>query len=328
MPKKKKKRVTKGLRRSVVKKKKSKSKMRIAIVSGGPSAERTISQATAAQVAKFLDQERYAVKIIDIDATGLWQSKLSPKSTDVVFNALHGAFGEDGMIQGFLEARGLCYTGSGVAASAIGMDKVLTKQICMAVDIAVPPAIVVSSRADAYLHAPLPAVIKPTQGGSSVGVTVVHSQDELRRGVGSLLKHSSVMIEPVIVGREISVPVLGTQNPKALAIAEIIPQKGEPFFTYDAKYKKGRVIEDVPANLPEVARQRAERAAVMVHNRIGARGYSRVDMIITPNNECRVLEINTLPGLSSASIYPKCAAASGIPMGKLLDTLIEDALTR
>ncbi len=297
---------------------------------GGNSDERAISMSTGKTVLAHLNTAKYQPRPIVVDKAGGWRRKLNPASTDVVFIAMHGRFGEDGHMQGYLELLRIPYTGSRLTASAVGMDKVFSKIIFESFGIPVPSGTVITQgeRFDsARFIRPngLPAVVKPVSNGSSLGVVIVDTEHALVRAVEQTLKkYGQALIEPMVKGREFTVPVLGNDRPRPLPVIEIIPKKGT-FFDYDAKYKNG-AKEETPADLPDVLVQKAQGIAVQAHKALGCRGYSRTDMILTPANHFKVLELNTLPGLTPVSLLPKSAAAAGMTYPELLDEIIRLAV--
>ncbi|MFO0705163.1 MAG: D-alanine--D-alanine ligase [Candidatus Andersenbacteria bacterium] len=306
-------------------------KLRIAVIMGGTSDERAVSLNTGKTVLAHLDRTKYQPRPLLMDKKGEWRRKLSPTNTDLVFNALHGPIGEDGHVQGYLELLGLPYTGSGVAASAIGMDKIFSKIVFESLRLPVPAGVAIGPgepfdpQQFIRPHG-LPAVVKPTNNGSSIGVVIVDSAEALGRAVEQTVSHyGRALIERFVPGRELTVPVLGNERPRPLPVIEIIP-KGRTFFDYNAKYTSGGALEETPATLPDVLAQQAQQLAVQAHKALGCRGYSRIDLRLTPANHFKILEINTLPGLTAESLLPKSAAAAGLTYAELLDEIIRLAV--
>ncbi len=293
---------------------------------GGVSDERSVSIATGKVIKAYLDKGKYSVRQVLMDKPGLWRKKITPANTDLVFNALHGAVGEDGQMQGYLDVVRIPYTGSGVLASALGMDKFTSRQLFMAAGLDVPASMLLTSEPEDYDKIELPAVVKPNQGGSSLGVIFVLTREELVRAVRkSLASYGSALIEQVISGREVTVPVLGNTKAEALPVVEIIPQ-GSSFFDYKNKYQKNGAEEIVPADIADVVKQNLQNCALKAHEVLDCRGYSRTDMILMADNRIKILETNTLPGLTQTSLLPKSAAAAGITFPELLDKVITFAL--
>jgi D-alanine-D-alanine ligase len=254
---------------------------------------------------------------------------------DVAFIALHGRGGEDGTIQGMLELLGIPYTGSGVLASALAMDKVMTKRLLRAEGIPVPADVVVSEGDAASpdslakrVHGTLgyPVVVKPSREGSTIGCSIVRDPSQLSIALASALTYDSeVLIETYVQGTEITAGLLGTRDPLALPLIEIVPKGG--FYDYQAKYAAGGSTHIIPARIPDRAAELAREYARQTHNTLGCRGMSRVDMIVS-GEQPYVLEANTIPGMTPTSLLPEAARAAGIEFPALLDRLIESALER
>lgn len=257
------------------------------------------------------------------------------RGIDVAFLALHGKYGEDGTIQGFLELTGTPYTGSGVLASALAMDKVMAKRVLSAEGIPVPRGVHLTSAdlaregaaAIARANALLPAVVKPSKQGSSVGMSLVDSPSAMEVAVRLALQHDDeALVEERVFGTEITVGVLGKPGStelEALPVVEIVPRR--EFFDYKAKYDPDQCEEICPARIADEVRQQAQSLAIRAHRALSCRGYSRTDMILGPKGPV-VLEVNTLPGMTMNSLLPKAAAAAGIPFGELLHRIASLAL--
>lgn len=316
-------------------------KLRVAILKGGPSHEHEVSLKSAENVSRFLNAERYDHRHILIAKSGEWEVPLEElgRHADVAFIAMHGGYGEDGGVQLDLESVGIPYTGSRAAASALAMNKFLTLRLFQDAGLTVPFSLLVTkkeweTKPDSvmdqvryYVH--FPAVVKPNADGSSVGVHIVNDRNELVNAVLHVLSFSrEALIQTFIRGREMTCGVLdrgyaGSAFP--LLPTEIVPRVSG-FFDYRAKYEVGGSVEVTPPeNLSLVYRERIQRAALEAHRLVGARGFSRTDMILAPSGEVFVLEINTIPGLTETSLLPQAAAASGISFAELLDTIIESA---
>jgi D-alanine-D-alanine ligase len=305
-----------------------KRKLKVAVLMGGPSDEHAVSIASARNVLAHLDRSRYQPRSVMVDSAGRWRRSLLPTNTDLVFNALHGTFGEDGTVQGFLDTLGIPYTGSGIAASSIGMDKWRTKLLFRASGLPVPEAQQILHTADLEKFSPsqLPVIIKPQSSGSSVGLNLARTREQARKAVRAvLLRFGPVLVEPYIQGRELTVPVIGNDQPRALPVIEIVPKSG-PLFDYKAKYQAGASREETPAKINDAIRQEVQDLAMQAHTIVGCRGYSRTDIMLGKDGRPRILEINTLPGLTQQSLLPKSAAAGGLTMSDLLNQIIELAL--
>jgi D-alanine-D-alanine ligase len=314
-------------------------KKTVAVIFGGPSAEHEVSLNTGRNIIAALKKSgRFSVKPIKISKKGEWSLNgkiTSPlaclKNIDVVCNAMHGEFGEDGTIQGFLDTLNIPYTGSGMKASVIGIDKILTKQRCLEWGIRTPRFITVK-RGEIGFKPPFkyPIVVKPNARGSSVGISIAKSKNELLAALKLAFKYDDeVLVEEFIRGREITVGILEKFRGNkyyALPITEIFPDKKHDFFNYEAKYKSGESLEITPAKLAPAIANQAKKLSMAVFQAIGARHYARADMILDKKGEIYVLEINTLPGLTSASLMPQQAAAIGLSLPKLLEHIIRLAM--
>jgi D-alanine-D-alanine ligase len=298
-------------------------KKRIGVLMGGLSTEREVSLRTGNACADALESRGYVVTRIDVQKDVA--ARLAEAGIEVAFNALHGRWGEDGCIQGLLESMFIPYTGSGVLASAAGMDKVFSKQVFVAHGIKTPPYVTYGSLA-AFDHAPelpfeLPAVVKPSGEGSSVGVRIVKTAEELREAVveASRLK-GLILVEKHVQGREIQAAVL---DDEALGAIEIVP--ANEFYDYEAKYVVGTTRYLFPAPIPEPQYRAVCEAALAAHRALGCAGATRSDLILEADGTGWLLEINTLPGMTAASLLPKIAAGRGIDFASLCERLLMGA---
>ncbi|PIR41857.1 MAG: D-alanine--D-alanine ligase [Candidatus Yanofskybacteria bacterium CG10_big_fil_rev_8_21_14_0_10_37_15] len=327
-----------------MKKKVQKTKLiKIGILTGGPSSEHEVSLDTGRNVFENLDRTKYEPSVIKITKDSKWFLGGKPttpdkifKFCDVVFNALHGYFGEDGKIQAILEHNGVRYTGSGVASSAIAMDKFHSRELFKLAGINVPKTLKLL-RGENYLArlqffvnkiSKFPVVVKPCSDGSSIGVTIVEKFFGLNKAVSSAFKKGKeILIEEFIKGREVTCGVLDNLGGEsvALPVTEIIPIKGHKFFNYDSKYKTGHCNEITPAQINEAIREKVQEIAIRAHQLLNCRGYSRTDMILK-NDSVYVLETNTLPGFTTNSLFPQEAKAFGLTFSQLLDKIIESSL--
>ena len=335
---------------------------------GGKTPEHEVSLVSGREVVRHLDKKKYKVLPVVISRDGeRWQLKsprqillhspagvektdhkkrikggkaLLPKGQslplnlttpkpDVVFIAMHGPFGEDGTIQGMLELVRIPYTGAGVLASSLGMNKIMFRKIMEKENIPLPKYLVFSQgekKTKILSNFKFPFVVKPSNQGSSVGVSIVHHKKELEPALKNALSYSKkILVEEYLPGIEVSCGVLGNEKPIALPVIEIIPKK--EFFDYEAKYDEGKCEEIVPARISKKLTKQVQDLAIRVFQAIDCRGFGRVDMIISQGRPY-VLEINTIPGLTPVSLFPKEAAAAGISYPKLLDCLIELALEK
>lgn len=306
-------------------------KIRVAILMGGISSEREVSLSTGRMIAENLDKGKYIVQIYDTKVD-LLKLASDAKKIDVAFIALHGKYGEDGTIQGMLELFKVPYVGCGVLASALAMDKDMSKRALQAEGIAVPKGFLAEKEGGKSKdileritkEVGFPCVVKPNDGGSSVGTSIAESPGALNKALKMAFEESKeILIEEYLKGTEISVPVLGNDKLKALPVIEICPKT--KFFDYEAKYNAESCDEIVPARISEKLTAEAQELAIRSYRVLKCRGFSRIDMIIK-NNKIYVLEINTIPGMTPESLLPKSAKAAGILFPKLLDKIMKLAL--
>ncbi len=302
-------------------------KLTIALLSGGISSERKISLKSGDQVYEALDKKKY--KVIRYDPkTEINRLVADAPEIDAGLIILHGPFGEDGTVQGLLDLLDIPYQGSGVLGSALAMNKIAAKKLYEKSGLPVPPYIARnrSEEVDPEKIANklgIPLVVKPVQGGSSIGMSIVKSTETLKHAVDIAFEQdNSILIETYIQGIEITVSVIGNEKLKSLPVIEIIPGKGHEFFDYKAKYTAGLTQEICPARINDDLTEKAQEYAKTAHSALFCRGYSRTDMILK-NNDIYVLETNTIPGMTPTSLLPLAAATAGISFSELLDTLIE-----
>jgi D-alanine-D-alanine ligase len=325
--------------------------MRIAVLFGGTSAERDVSIASGAQVVAALrsaghdvvaidpavgliprDRERAALKpgvapippdeaalghMRQVDLAALFGTG-DLRDTDVIFIAMHGPFGEDGTLQAVLDTTGIPYTGSGMLGSAIAMDKDVAKRLFRGAGVQTPEWIMAPTTESRVAEAVgFPAVVKPSKQGSTVGLTVVREPAGLAAAIEEAYRFDDeVMVEQFIPGRELTVPVLGVQ---ALPVGEIISQ--HEIFDYECKYQPGMAEEIFPADLPAAQAERLQELGLRAHRALKLTGYSRVDFRMDADGEMWCLEANTLPGMTSASLFPKGAAAAGMSFPEVCERL-------
>ena len=300
---------------------------RVLVLMGGQSAEREVSLVSGAEVAKGLRASGYDVAVLDFrNDMATLMAALEPRP-DVVFNALHGRYGEDGCVQGVLELMGVPYTHSGVLASAVAMDKALAKRLLADAGIRCPEGRVVD-RATALAGDVVarPYVVKPNNEGSSVGVRIVRVGDNASPFDESTWPYGEqVLIEPYIPGRELTVGVMGD---RALAVTELQPQAG--FYDYEAKYTAGKTTHVIPAPVPDDVYQESLRLALLAHETLGCRGVSRADFRYDDtagggSGRLYLLEVNTQPGMTPLSLVPEQAAHLGISFAELVSWMVENA---
>ncbi|MDP3581925.1 MAG: D-alanine--D-alanine ligase [Ignavibacteria bacterium] len=328
--------------------------MKIALILGGTSPEREVSKKTSKSILGALRELGHEVILVD-PAYGLNQPKdendffaekdfteLSNKNyldiinsqlfddIDVAFLALHGRWGEDGTIQSLLEMRGIKYTGSGILASSLAMDKAMTKVVIEHFGVSTPAWIIADINEKDYSEYPqkiknqfgYPCIIKPNDQGSSVSLTVCKSDADVIPAIKLALQFSDkALIEEFIPGRELTVAVL---DGVALPILEIVPKSG--LYDYESKYTSGKSEYIVPAPMPDEVRTDIQDQAVKAFNSVGCKCYSRIDFRLTKDNKAFCLEINTLPGMTSLSLVPKAAAAAGISFLELINRIVQNAV--
>lgn len=324
-------------------------KIKVAVISGGISSERSVSIKSAKQVYDNLPKDKYIPTLINIAKDGRWlysnkklvniydskwgYKKSELKKFDVAFIALHGKFGEDGKIQALLEIVGLPYTGSGVLASALAMDKVKTNDLVSSMGIAVPKRLVLEkSFKDVKLLKNVlsyPCFVKPNQSGSSLGISRVDSLKDLAKALKFAFKEDDiVLIEELIDGREITCGVLGNSSKGKVMIlspAEIVPKN--TFFDFEAKYDEEKAEELCPAPINKKLIKKIQKLSEQIHLLIGCDGLTRSDFILK-GDIYYFLEINTIPGITKESICPKEAKAAGIDFGEFLSQQIKLAMNK
>ncbi|MCB1196144.1 D-alanine--D-alanine ligase [bacterium] len=345
------------------------SKQNIAVVMGGPSHEHDISIKSGKTVVDNLNRSAYTITPIIINRNSEWifypdpmqkgQKTFSPdtlepeysrqyvsdalealrqKKIDCVFNAMHGAFGEDGIMQGLLEASKLPYTGSPVLASSLAMDKIAYKHVISSAGIATArwqtayiscESDIPACRDSVREYLGVPCVVKTPSSGSSIGVELCKTTDSLENTLQKMHAiDNRILIEQYLAGRELTCAVLGnaySTQLRALPPTEIISKNS--FFDFDAKYSSDKVEEITPANIPPDIFSAVQKTAVKIHNLLGCKGASRTDFILH-DGILSVLETNTLPGLTAHSLLPKAAHAAGISLPELIDILIRCSYTK
>lgn len=292
---------------------------KIGVLMGGLSAEREVSLKSGAGVLKALTDAGYDAVGIDVGRD--LAARLASDQIEVAFICLHGRYGEDGAVQGLLELMEIPYTGSGVLASALAMDKIFAKKIFAASGLTVTPYIVVrrgeTVTADT-LPFPLPVVVKPSREGSSVGVSIVKSAEALQPAVDEAFSYDrEILVEQYVKGREIQVGIL---DGKGIGAIEIVPKK--EFYDFEAKYTDGMATHIMPAPMPPEQYASLLKAGEKAHACLGCSGYSRVDFIVTPDWQQYVLEVNTLPGMTALSLLPEIAQGAGISFAELVERII------
>src|SRR5580698_1130090 len=313
-------------------------KKRVAVIYGGRSGEHEISLRSAKSIIDALDPEKYKVLHYLISKEGKWSPRpIVPEphgnpEIDVVFPALHGTFGEDGTLQGLLELAGLPYVGAGVLASSVSMDKEVMKRLCVERGLPVVDYIVVTRGRyhpqEICSRLNYPMFVKPANLGSSVGISKAKTCEELKAALDLAGKFDrKILIERGIEGREFECSVMGNDDPVAAVPCEILPSR--EFYDYEDKYLLNQARTVVPADLTPEQTSEIQRLAVACYKAVECEGMARVDFLMeTATQKLFVNEINTVPGFTSISMFPRMWEAAGVPYSKLIDRLIELALDR
>ncbi len=295
---------------------------RIGVVAGGTSAEREVSLKSGRAVFTALKERGYDVVFLDVREDV--QERLLREGVEVAFLALHGGWGEDGSIQGMLEVMGMPYTGSGVLASALAMDKEASKKIFLYHGLKVAPFVVLRRDRDVKPPFPPPYVVKPAKEGSSVGVSIVEDESALKEAVEEARHYGDrVIVEGYIEGTEIHIGVL---NNRALGGVEVRPKRR--FYDYRAKYTPGLTEYILPPEIDDKTYGRAMDVAYRAHRALGCEGATRVDLMIDASEDIYVLEVNTIPGMTETSLLPKIASLAGYDFPSLIEAILLDALRR
>lgn len=299
---------------------------RIGILMGGPSSEREISLKSGKAVFDVFTDLGLDVVAIDIKTDKVKENVelIKSKKIDCAFIALHGRFGEDGQIQEILDKLNIPYTGSGVRASKLAMDKIASRRIFEDNKLSVPRYHVLEK--ESYHKAAIsvdglkmPWVVKPASHGSSIGLSIIDKHEDSGAAIDAAFSFDErIIIEEYIPGRELTVGIL---EERALSVIEIVPK--HTFFDYEAKYKSGLTDYIIPAPLDEDTRDKVKKAALSAHRLLGCFGFSRVDIILSHDNLPFVLEVNTIPGLTSTSLLPKAARLEGVEFGELCLKMIK-----
>ncbi|MFA6301002.1 MAG: D-alanine--D-alanine ligase family protein [Candidatus Paceibacterota bacterium] len=306
-------------------------KLKIGVLFGGKSAEHEVSINSARNIIKALDKNKYQIVSIKINKDGKFDFSVI-KKVDVVFPVLHGPFGEDGSMQGLLKLAGVPFVGPSVLGSAVGMDKEITKRVLR--DSGMPVGKFISFYKNDKINFTkikkelgLPLFIKPANMGSSVGINKARNEKEFKKAIKEAFKYDTkIIIEEFIDGREIECAVLGNEHPMASVPGEIIAN--QDFYSYDAKYVDAGSVAIIPAKITPKTKKKIQELAINTFQALNCEGMSRVDFFLKKNGLVVVNEINTIPGFTDISMYPKLWEASGIPVSKLLDRLIELAMER
>jgi len=305
---------------------------RIGVLMGGDSSERKISLKSGKAIYEALKKKGCQVFSCEICSSQKDEilSVIKRHDVNIVFIALHGGSGENGTVQGFLEEAGIPYTGTDQQASSLAMNKVATQSLLKEQGVVVPPnKICVKGERISLANIldelkGLPLVVKPSEEGSSIGVSIVYKEEELQEAVHLAFQYGdNILIEKYIEGREMTVGILGEE---ALPVVEIIPKS--KFFDFLAKYEKGKTDYIVPANIPQQVAEKIQKTALEINRILGCRDFSRLDFILNGRNQPFFLEVNTIPGFTSTSLLPMAALQVGYSFDELCLRIIELAVKR
>ncbi len=302
----------------------------VAVVMGGPSAEREVSLNTGAAIANALREYGYTnVVEIDLDPRNFGK-QLAESKAEVVFNAVHGLYGEDGRLQTLLEIREMPYTGSGMIASVSCMDKVITKRMLRDAGISTPACLIINKKESGIKEKimqrfSLPVVIKPASQGSSIGVEIVKEEAQLEEALANAFKYSrDILVEEFIGGKELTVSMMQKDGEVvALPVIHIAPHSGT--YDYHSKYTKGATEYICPADLDEETTKKVQEISKQAYEVLGCSGVARADVMLDEEGNGYVLEINTVPGMTATSLVPKAAAAAGISFPELCNIILQSA---
>jgi D-alanine-D-alanine ligase len=307
---------------------------RVAVLMGGMSGEREVSLKSGGAVSAALQALGHEAVDVDVGQDVVERMVGIKADIDAVFIVLHGRLGEDGTLQGLLELLGIPYTGSGVMASAIAINKSMSKQIFRANAIQVAEDVIVDAREvedrgvrkvaeGIALDLGFPSIVKPNCEGSTLGISIARNSGELETALVETMRYDSVIVvEHYIEGREMTVGVLG-EEPIILPVLEIVSKKG--IYDYECKYSEGMTQYLVPAPIDEGLAERLQRLALRAHTALGCEGLSRVDFMVDSDGESYCLEVNTIPGMTELSLVPKAAAAAGISFNEVVDAVLRTA---
>ncbi|NMA62746.1 MAG: D-alanine--D-alanine ligase [Syntrophomonadaceae bacterium] len=311
---------------------------KVLVLAGGRSREREVSLRSGKAVAEALGSKGHEVTLWDLNEVSV--GNIEAERPEVVFLALHGKYGEDGTVQGLLDILDLPYTGPGVLASAMAMNKVLTKKLLayeglptadfLLYDfhgISVSEADIENVVKEIITELGIPVVVKPATEGSSIGTSIVKTEEALVGALRAALEYDrEIVVEKFIDGVEVTAAVLGNDDPTVLPLIEIVAEN--EFYDYEAKYNPGMSHHIIPARISDRARQRAAELAREVYKVFRCRGFSRVDFIIDADDNPLVLEINTIPGMTAMSLFPDAARAAGMEFAELCERIVKLALEK
>lgn len=305
---------------------------RIGVLYGGWSSEREVSLRSGKNVYDALLRLGYE-DVVLLDVKRSLPEDLRREGIEVALIMLHGSPGEDGTVQGLLEVLGIPYTGSGVTASAIGIDKFVTKHVLKSLNIPTPDAIFIHrgervenvlNKIEGYIG--YPAIVKPRREGSSVGVKIVRDRETLKNAVQEDLNlYGDVLVEKFIHGKSVTIGILGTGKDAFCVPSLELRVRGREFYDYVAKYTEGYTEFIIPAEIPQVSEEKLRKYALLFYRTIGGKGFSRVDAVVDKNGQVFILEINTIPGMTNLSDLPKEAEKMGISYDEVVEFILKSA---
>ncbi|MCH3951485.1 MAG: D-alanine--D-alanine ligase [Acidaminococcus sp.] len=303
---------------------------KVAVVMGGPSKEREISLVTGNAIAEALKSKGYDVVTIDLDPKN-FQKQVAESGATVVFNAIHGLYGEDGHVQGALEMMGIPYTGSGLLASALAMDKVYTKRLFVQQNVPTAPCLFIT-RGEADIKKRimdklgLPVVIKPATQGSSIGVSIVRSEEELDEALNNSFQYDDrILAEAFFTGTEVAAGVMMGEDGKPIAMPLVYIEPLQGYYDYHNKYTAGATKHTCPAPISAELTKKLQKIGVDAYMALGCSGVARVDLIVAKDESCIVLEVNTIPGMTPTSLVPHAAEAMGLSFPDLCEKILKTA---
>ena len=301
---------------------------RVAVVWGGPSKEREVSFHTGSAIAEALKEKGYDAVMVDLDPA-IFTQQIEASGARVVFNAIHGLYGEDGRVQAALEMMGIPYTGSGVLASALAMNKFYTKKLFAANGVATAKAVYLTKKDAASAKTRIleelgiPAVVKPAEQGSSIGVTIVRSEADLDKALEDAFSYGSlVLAEQFFKGREVAAGVMVDAEGRPVPMPLVLIEPHTDYYNYHNKYTHGATTYTCPAPFPEKLTGRLQAEAVKAYTALGCSGVARVDEIVDEAGNFICLEVNTVPGMTATSLIPKAAGAMGLSFPDLCEKIL------